>query len=361
MPAARRLASFAASLVALALATPALAGTLRVPQDHATVQEAVDAAAPGDTILIRGTLRESVVVSGKTGIQIRGAGRGAVLEGGAEESALLVRNCQDVTVSLLTVRASAEAGIWIDDSTSVVVSRCKVLDATNDGIWLRDAVGCRVERTSVLRSGAFGIRVSASEDGGETRDCILRGNLVKETGASGVFVEGSRHQLTALRLDRTGGDGIETEGASSACTLRSNSVVRAGDDGIQLGGTGHTVVRNTSRSSEGDGVNVDGSKHALDSNRVQRAGDDGFETDADELVCTRNTVLVCEEDGFDIDGTGSLYERNQVTKAKEYGYEVNNGGNTLRLNRSVKSGTAGFFDDTDGTGGELTLVRNSFR
>lgn len=49
--------------------------TLRVPQDHATIQEAIDAAdgSAGDTVLIScGTYHESIiVVRGKSGIIIR--------------------------------------------------------------------------------------------------------------------------------------------------------------------------------------------------------------------------------------------------------------------------------------------------
>ena len=41
-----------ASLVLLALAQPLLAATIRVPSDQPTIQEGLDAAAVGDTVLV---------------------------------------------------------------------------------------------------------------------------------------------------------------------------------------------------------------------------------------------------------------------------------------------------------------------
>lgn len=49
------------ALIAIATAHPALAATLRVPQDHKTIQAAIDASSSGDTILVApGTYRERI-------------------------------------------------------------------------------------------------------------------------------------------------------------------------------------------------------------------------------------------------------------------------------------------------------------
>lgn len=47
-----RMPALAIGLLASSIAAPAAAAVLRVPQDHATIQQAVDAAAPGDDILV---------------------------------------------------------------------------------------------------------------------------------------------------------------------------------------------------------------------------------------------------------------------------------------------------------------------
>src|SRR5262249_38567807 len=53
-------------------------GTLVVPRDYPTIQAAVNAAAPGDTLMVRpGTYTEEVVI-GKD-LDLRGAGVGATV------------------------------------------------------------------------------------------------------------------------------------------------------------------------------------------------------------------------------------------------------------------------------------------
>ena len=60
-------------LLAIATAQPALAATLRVPQDHKTLQAAIDASLSGDTILVAsGTYQERIRL--KPGIILRSEG-----------------------------------------------------------------------------------------------------------------------------------------------------------------------------------------------------------------------------------------------------------------------------------------------
>ncbi len=61
------------ALLAIATPQPALATNLRVPQDHKTIQAAIDVSKPGDTILIPpGKYRESIGL--KSGIILRNDG-----------------------------------------------------------------------------------------------------------------------------------------------------------------------------------------------------------------------------------------------------------------------------------------------
>jgi len=68
--------SLLALLVLAALAAPSQAKSLAVPRDQPTIQAAVDAAAPGDTVRVGpGVFTEEVVI--KKDLQLRGAGVGA--------------------------------------------------------------------------------------------------------------------------------------------------------------------------------------------------------------------------------------------------------------------------------------------
>lgn len=90
-------------------------GALRVPQDYATIQEAVDAAEPGDLVLIdEGTYNESVVVE-TDNIVIRGVDRQTVVLDGehSEEMANgIIVFSNGVAVENLTVQNYFSNGVF---------------------------------------------------------------------------------------------------------------------------------------------------------------------------------------------------------------------------------------------------------
>src|SRR3546814_13503482 len=79
--------------------------TVRVPEDHDTIQEAVDAANPGDLVLIApGTYEEAVDVTVEN-LTIRGLDRTEdVLDGGSSEERRVGKEC----VSTCRSRGSPE-------------------------------------------------------------------------------------------------------------------------------------------------------------------------------------------------------------------------------------------------------------
>jgi hypothetical protein len=79
--------------------------TIRVPEDHETIQAGVDAAAPGDLVLIAaGTYAEEVVVS-TPGVTVRGRDRnGVVLDGGFERRNAIEVSADGVALENLTGR-----------------------------------------------------------------------------------------------------------------------------------------------------------------------------------------------------------------------------------------------------------------
>lgn len=113
----------AAVLVALlAAGVPGGAGaqegrTLRVPVDFATVQAAVDASTPGDTILLApGTYPGEVEVhEGKGGITIRGEDRNTVVfDGGRTRANAIDVEADGVTLENMSAHSFVENGFYWD-------------------------------------------------------------------------------------------------------------------------------------------------------------------------------------------------------------------------------------------------------
>ena len=87
---------------------------IRVPEDHETIQAALDAAAPGDLVLVgKGVYEEAVDVT-TADVTIRGVDRNEViLDGGFElENGIRVLDTDGVVVENLTVRNYVSNGVF---------------------------------------------------------------------------------------------------------------------------------------------------------------------------------------------------------------------------------------------------------
>jgi hypothetical protein len=119
-------------------------GVLQVPTEFETIQAAVDAAAPGDLVLIEpGTYREAVdVVTDE--ITIRGLDRDTVvLDGGLE----------------------LDNGIRVLGAHGVAVENLTAMNYTNNGLFWLSATGYRASYITTYRTGDYGIYAFDSVEG----------------------------------------------------------------------------------------------------------------------------------------------------------------------------------------------------
>ena len=115
---------------------PGSEGVLRVPDDFATITEAVDAAVPGDLVLISpGTYNEAVNVV-TDDVTIRGLDRNEVILDGEFE---------------------LDNGIRILGATGVVVENLTAQNYTSNGVFALEADGYRVSYVNAIRNGDYGI------------------------------------------------------------------------------------------------------------------------------------------------------------------------------------------------------------
>lgn len=134
---------------------------LRVPDSLPTIQSAVDAANPGDLVLVApGTYREGVDVV-TDGITIRGLDRrGVVLDGEFERpNGIRVLGAADVTVENLTVTNFTDNGVYWTGATGYRGSYIDAIRNLNYGIYAFDSVGGRLEHSYASGSGDAGVYV----------------------------------------------------------------------------------------------------------------------------------------------------------------------------------------------------------
>jgi parallel beta helix pectate lyase-like protein len=193
--------------VSLAFSTVPDTGSIviRVPQDVATVQEAVTLAGPGDVVLLdRGSYPGGVVVPpSKRGITIRGVDRNAVVFDGADrrDNAIVVhadgvalRNLsahnflengfywdgvQGFSGSYLTVWNVLGYGIYAEDSTDGLIERDYVSGAADAAYYVGECAPCRTTlRKLVARLSAVGY--SGTNASGKL---VIRDSLWDRNGA----------------------------------------------------------------------------------------------------------------------------------------------------------------------------------
>jgi hypothetical protein len=230
-------------------AAPQAAGhTVHVVHPGESIQQAVDNAAPGDTVqLTRGTFRESVKVS-TPGLTLRGMGSGTVVRpqtkatGNAcaeDGNGICVAGTKDrvadgVTVADLTVTGFTRAGVFAMATDRLTV---RGVTAVDNGVW-----GIAQERSV---RGVF--RDNTLQDNGDA-GLFLANSVKTEAGAAdtrGTVVahnrlEGNRIGVTVRRLRNltvaenhiTGNCagvfvvGDENKPAAGALTVRDNHVLR---------------------------------------------------------------------------------------------------------------------------------------
>ena len=192
--------------------------TLRVPADFVTIQSAVDAAKPGDLVLIApGDYAEAVVIRTPS-VVIRGEDRNTVILDGADtlENGILVA-ADNVAVENLTVRRFAVNGLLftkayddnVDDPADHKVLtgyRASYVTAANNGlygIYAFFARGGVIEHSYASGHSDSGFYV------GQCKPCdaVLRDNIgeLNAVGYEGTNASGNLFVLTSIwRRNRVG-------------------------------------------------------------------------------------------------------------------------------------------------------------
>jgi hypothetical protein len=271
-----------ALLAALALAVGG--SVVRVPQDAPTVQAGVNAAAPGDVVLVdRGTYPGGVVVpKAKAGLTIRGVDRNAVVFDGADtrNDAIDVR-ADGVTLQNLSAHNFRKNAFYWDGVTGFTGSYLTVWNVLGYGIYAEDSTGGLVEHDYVSGAADAAYYIGECDPCRATiRNVVARLSAVGYSGtnASGALV------IRDSSWDRNGAGIVPNSFANEADPpqhdglIVGNTVRRSGRARVPLntplagyygvgigiaGGNGNRVLRNTVTGSRRFGVAVFSTPYAV--------------------------------------------------------------------------------------------------
>jgi len=209
-----------AAVLLLALSGAAGARTLSVPDDFPSIQQAIDAAAPRDTVLVAaGTYHEGLVISkDQRGMVLRGAGaRNSILEGTAGARIVTFDEADTLTeISGFTLRGGDpqfDGGALYAYRSTILVANCVFTgnESQGDGgaialydswalIW-RNTISANTAR----QGGGIFANGSSVTMGGNT----IRNNRARQDGGGAMFIGGDAsltgNSFLGNQADQNGG------------------------------------------------------------------------------------------------------------------------------------------------------------
>ena len=230
---------------------------LIVPDDHATVQAAILAAGTGDTVFIKpGTYHEAIDL--KSGIKLVGEQMDKVtLQFGDSKSVITVNDCNDVSISGLTVRhmttsrgLGGNAGIAVNNST-VVLAHCRITEAASSGIDIANKADATIDSCIIDGNGARGIEIKNST--GVIRACEVARNAVLGIVLIGRQTRGTVRYCRITESKFAGlGFWLGASGTAEENEIHDNTV------GIEVRDTGTDVVltKNHCHNNKRDGIQI---------------------------------------------------------------------------------------------------------
>jgi hypothetical protein len=375
-----------ATLALIALAPLAAAETLRVPKDFDTIQEAVDAAQAGDTILIaKGQHAAPVLIEGRSDLELRGAGH-PVLDASAVDTGLSITGSSGIRITGLDVAGAGLAGILVSDSTDVLVQRCRITGSGSEAPWPQAAIQVaggsqvRLERNRAEQV-VVGLRFYG-EGGPEATGCTLFRNVVDEVWHAAVELRGSGHVVernllrhadvglfleasatTVLRntirdvdtgIDVFGGEdaqlernlvrkaglqGVHVAAAATGTTLLHDTIAASGSAAaLVIEASGASAVETRILKATGDGVHVSGAGCTLADLRVIKPAVIGLRLDGESHTVTGLLVSGAGQDGVAIPGHGNVLTDCKASKTTALGFTITGNENTLDACTSLDAG-----------------------
>lgn len=205
----RVIASLLCCIIVLAIVIPfastarASSVTIYVPDDYPTIQAAVDAVSPGDTIIVRdGTYTENIDISTENlTIQSENGADFTIVEAANPDDHIFEITADSVTIDGFTITRTEAAGIYLVSS-----SNSHILNNTIFGCWL----GIKLDPTYWFDENGILIDYEPSDNN------IITNNTISNGKGDGVSLEHSGNNIiTNNKISNNSIYGIRLDGSSN--------------------------------------------------------------------------------------------------------------------------------------------------
>jgi hypothetical protein len=142
-------------------AADAVTAQIVVPDDHATIQAAIDAASPGETVTVRaGTYTENITLPSDITVRGEEAARTFLRPAGTTPTVTIAGE-SDVVLARFTL-LDARVGIFVENATDVLIANT-IIDGAATAALDADAISSFDAENNVFRRNAIAIRGGSAD------------------------------------------------------------------------------------------------------------------------------------------------------------------------------------------------------
>jgi hypothetical protein len=254
----------------------ATGATLRVPDDHDTIQAAVDAAESGDLVLVApGTYEEAVTV-GTDELTIRGLDRNeVVLDGGFElDNGIRVAGADGVAIenmtarnytnngffwtgvegyrgSYLTTYRIGDYGVYAYDATQGLIEHSYASGSPDAGFYIGQCFPCDTVVDGVV-SEHNGLGYSGTNSGGN----LVIVNSTFRNNRAGIVPNSGSYELCYPERDTTIVGNIVHSNNQPDTPAIDVALLAMGNGILPAGGVGNTIERNLVYDHDRTGIGL---------------------------------------------------------------------------------------------------------
>lgn len=169
---------------------PPYAAVLKVPAEYEGIQEAINASADGDIIIVgKGTYRENIMIRKAISIRSSGGADSTVVEAGVRSKPVVsIEGAKNVTLIGFTLKGSDLSGILIKDSSSSRIINNRAVKNAN-GILVFSSTRSKLFNNNFDSNSSYGVYLEKSTYNN------LKENTMSSNGDKGLFLSYSNNNV----------------------------------------------------------------------------------------------------------------------------------------------------------------------